>query len=113
MARRWLTDEERLYTAVAVHPDDLQGGRRFHPADVVACRDLLYAATLPSDNAAPNAIALGVGRMALDHEDRTGDPIARFVRAMNEFAAEFDLKGLFADESVEAGPRDRGVAVSG
>jgi D-alanyl-D-alanine carboxypeptidase len=56
------------------------------PGDKLTLRDLIYAAMMSSDNVA--AITLGdfVGRDHLSRLGRGGDPLAEFVRQMNQLA---------------------------
>ena len=76
--------------------------------DVLTYRDLLHGLMLSSGNDAAQAIARTVGQTLLEHEQH-GDPVGRFVRAMNELAVELrltrtrfanpnglDVKGLYS-----------------
>jgi len=53
--------------------------------------DLLHGLLLSSGNDAAQAIARTVGRILLEEDGQLGDPIARFVLAMNELAIELGL----------------------
>lgn len=56
------------------------------PGDRISLRDLVYSVVLGSDDAAAMTLAATVGRDMLMRRQRSGDPIAEFVREMNNLA---------------------------
>lgn len=56
------------------------------PGDRISLRDLVYSVVLGSDDAAAMTLAATVGRDMLMRRQRGGDPIAEFVREMNNLA---------------------------
>lgn len=60
--------------------------------DVLTVNQLLFGMMLPSGNDAARSLARYVGGVLLQKEGGNGDPIARFVRAMNDEVASLGLK---------------------
>ncbi|MGI8477788.1 MAG: D-alanyl-D-alanine carboxypeptidase family protein [Thermomicrobiales bacterium] len=86
----------RLDEQVTVDPLDaeIEGESSMHlvPGDVVTVEDLLYGMMLPSGNDAARSAARYVGSALLAKEGGTGDPVDRFVQAMNELATGLGLR---------------------
>lgn len=91
-----------LSRLVVIESGDLVRGSNMglRAGDVVTRRDLLHGLLLASGNDAAQAIARSVGRDLLDTEGSNGDPVARFVQAMNQLAANLGLgRTRFANPS--------------
>jgi len=70
---------------------DLESRMRLRAGDVVTHDDLLHGLMLASGNDAAKAIARSIGGELLEEEGGEGDPVARFVQAMNRLAASLNL----------------------
>lgn len=60
------------------------------PGDTLTVEQLLYGLMVPSGSDAAHALARYVGNILLD--GKSGDPIAAFVQAMNDYVASIGLK---------------------
>ena len=93
---------DRLTETVTITPKHLTTGASagLRKGDVWTLSDLLAGMLLVSGNDAANAIADAAGRAMLSAEGKKGDPIKRFVKAMNETAVSLGAKSArFADPS--------------
>ena len=73
--------------------DDGQSMVGFVAGDVFTIREMLYGLLLNSGNDAAHALARYFGQRMLDAEGAVGDPVARFVQSMNDFAGATGLEG--------------------
>lgn len=90
-------------------------GNNVNVGDILTFNDALHNMLLPSSNVTTTIIARTVGQMILDQEDAEGDPINRFIQAMNEKALQLGMQsthftnasGLNSEEMVSTA-RDLG-----
>jgi D-alanyl-D-alanine carboxypeptidase (penicillin-binding protein 5/6) len=81
---------------ITIDPNDtVQDGESsmfVQAGDVLTVNQLLFGMMLPSGNDAARSLARYVGGVLLQKEGGAGDPIARFVQAMNDEVASLGLK---------------------
>ena len=81
---------------ITINPaDTVQDGEsamNVQAGDILTVDQLLYGMMLPSGNDAARSLARYVGGVLLQKEGGSGDPIARFVQAMNDEVASLGLK---------------------
>ncbi|MGO2242241.1 MAG: phage tail-collar fiber domain-containing protein [Halomonas sp.] len=84
--------------------DDLQGtiqmqdgdqtggsGNNLSVGDVITYYDALHNMLLPSSNVTTTVVARTVGQIILDQEESGGDPVERFIQAMNDKAQQLGM----------------------
>jgi D-alanyl-D-alanine carboxypeptidase (penicillin-binding protein 5/6) len=93
---------DRLSETVTIEPKHLTTGSSagLRKGDVWTLQNLLYGMLLVSGNDAALAIADTTGRAILEEEGKRGDPLRRFVIAMDDAASDLGAVGArFADPS--------------
>lgn len=91
-ARQHLTSSADLDATVTIAESELRGAR-WQAGDEVSVRDLMFAAAVPSDNAAPAVIGRYVGDLILSDEGGSGSGLGRFKDEMNAEAARLGYDG--------------------